>query len=205
VLYPEYDKPIDPDASLLAGARQEWQRNLSDVPGELLQFFGDRLKVHLREQGVRHDLIAAVFALDEDDLVRLLARVAALQAFLDTDDGTNLLTAYRRAANIVAIEERKDKASYGGGARDELLVQGEEKSLADSLDEIGGQVAALVEQEKFAPAMAALARLRQPVDEFFERVTVNIDDAELRENRLRLLSRIRATMNQVADFSQIEG
>jgi len=154
---------------------------------------------------VSHDLVAAVFALNEDDLIRLLARVAALRNFLDSEDGANLLTAYRRAANIVSIEEGKDKVSYAGEARAALLTEPEEKALSGSLQEISGEVGRLVEKEEFAPAMGALAKLRQPVDEFFDRVTVNVDDAVLRENRLRLLSRIRATMNQVADFSQIEG
>ncbi|HEX5319070.1 MAG TPA: glycine--tRNA ligase subunit beta [Stellaceae bacterium] len=175
------------------------------VTRDVLNFVADRLKVHLREQGVRHDLIAAVFALDETDLVRLLARVSALQAFLDSEDGANLLIAYRRAANIVAIEERKDGQPYGGADRPALLVEPEEQALVASLDEIGGQVGGMVGRETFGPAMTALSRLRQPVDEFFDRVTVNVEVKELRENRLRLLSRIRATMNQVADFSQIEG
>jgi glycyl-tRNA synthetase beta chain len=178
--------------------------------GNALEFITERLAVHLRSEGVRHDIVRAAFLPTagkgiEDNLVRLLARVDALTKFIRTDDGANLLTAYRRAANIVAIEERKDKVSYAGDASDGLLAQGEEEALAASLDEIGGQVVALVRKEEFAPAMAALARLRQPVDEFFERVTVNVDNTALRENRLRLLSRIRATMNQVADFSQIEG
>lgn len=175
------------------------------VTRDVLNFVADRLKVHLREQGVRHDLIAAVFALDETDLVRLRARVSALQAFLDSEDGANLLIAYRRAANIVAIEERKDGQSYGGADRPALLAEPEEQALVASLDEIGGEVGGMVGREAFGPAMAALSRLRQPVDEFFDRVTVNVEVKELRENRLRLLSRIRATMNQVADFSQIEG
>jgi glycyl-tRNA synthetase beta chain len=178
---------------------------LQDIKPQLLPFFEDRIKVYLREQGVSHDLVAAVFALNEDDLVRLLARVAALSDFLDSEDGANLLTAYRRAANIVSIEEGKDKTSYAGEVRAALLTAPEEKALAGSLEEISSEVGARVEREEFGSAMGALARLRQPVDEFFDRVTVNVDYAPLRDNRLRLLSRIRATMNQVADFSQIEG
>jgi glycyl-tRNA synthetase beta chain len=172
----------------------------------LLSFIADRLKVHLREQGVRHDLIAAVFALSEDDLIRLLARVDALERFLDTDDGANLLVAYRRAANIVAIEERRDDRPYNDQDEDlTVLAEAEEKTLSRALGEIGGRAGEHVIREKFEEAMAALATLRRPVDEFFDRVTVNTDDPALRENRLRLLSRIRAVMNQVADFSQIEG
>ena len=176
-------------------------------PGkELLEFFADRLKVHLRERGVRHDLIAAVFALgDEDDLVRLLARVDALGAFLKAEDGANLLVAYRRAANILRIEEKKDGRSYSGVPRPDLLQATEERTLDKALHEAALRGAAALEAEDFAAAMRALASLRGPVDKFFDKVTVNTDDKELRENRLRLLSQIRDTLNRVADFAQIEG
>jgi glycyl-tRNA synthetase beta chain len=172
---------------------------------ELLEFIGDRLKAHLREQGVRHDLIAAVFALGEDDLVRLLARVEALRKFLETEDGANLLVAYRRAANIVAIEERRDRRRYDGSVDATLFRQPEEKALYRRLDGMSVTLEACIANDRFDRAMARLATLRRPVDEFFDKVTVNAGEAELRENRLRLLSRIRSTMNQVADFSQIEG
>ena len=175
-----------------------------DPTEDLLAFIADRLKVHLREAGVRHDLIAAVFALAEDDLVRLLARVHSLAGFLGTEDGANLLVAYRRASNIVAIEERKGGWTAGAVAPD-LLHQPEERELAAHLDEAGARAEGALDREDFAQAMAALAALRRPVDEFFDKVTVNTDDPALRENRLRLLSRIRSVMNQVADFSQIEG
>jgi glycyl-tRNA synthetase beta chain len=181
------------------------QYGLRDLRSELLLFIADRLKVHLREEGVRHDLISAVFALEEDDLVRLRARVAALKVFLDTDDGLNLLTAYRRAANIVAIEERNDDRRYDQDGDLRLVRQSEELALGLALDEIGSAVTGHLQREQFEAAMSALALLRNPVDEFFEHVTVNVADPKLRENRLRLLARIRATMNQVADFSQIEG
>ncbi len=172
----------------------------------LLDFIGDRLKAHLREQHVRHDLVAAVFALKEDDLVRLLSRVEALQTFLDTDDGSNLLTAYRRASNIVSIEERRDERRYDDQDDDPRNgIEEEEKALSWALGEIGAQAGELVSRGKFEEAMAELARLRRPVDNFFDKVTVNTDDARLRENRLRLLARIRVAMNQVADFSLIEG
>jgi len=177
----------------------------STIP-DLLDFFADRLKVHLREQGVRHDLIAAVFALgNEDDLVRLLARVAALDAFLKTEDGANLLVAYRRAANIVRIEEKKDGRSYAEPPEPKLLAEPAEAALAAALEQAGARSAAALEREAFIEAMAALAVLRRPVDEFFARVTVNCDNRDLRANRLRLLARIRDTLNQVAHFSQIEG
>jgi len=172
----------------------------------LLAFFADRLKVHLREKGVRHDLITAVFTLGgEDDLVRLLARVEALDRFLKSDDGANLLVAYRRAANIVRIEEKQDNRAHDGPARREALELPEEKALAERLEAATATARAALEREAFDEAMTALAGLRGPVDEFFDRVTVNTDKPELRENRLRLLSEIRATLNRVADFSQIEG
>jgi glycyl-tRNA synthetase beta chain len=178
----------------------------ADPTGELLDFFADRLKVHLREQGVRHDLIAAVFALGgEDDLVRLLARVAALAEFLASEDGANLLIAYRRASNIVRIEEKKDGRSYGEAPDPALFRQDEERALAERLAEVARLADAALKREEFGVAMAALARLRRPVDEFFDRVTVNTEETELRVNRLRLLSHIRATLNRVADFSKIEG
>ena len=172
----------------------------------LLDFFADRLKVHLRSDGVRHDLIAAVFALgDEDDLVRLRARVDALRGFLATEDGANLLTAHKRAANIVAIEEKKDGISYSGSVESSLLSEPEERALSRSLDAVGAQSVPLVESEAFDEAMTTLAGLRGPVDAFFDRVKVNADDTDLRANRLRLLSEIRTTMGSLADFSQIEG
>ena len=173
---------------------------------DLLSFFADRLKVHLREKGVRHDLITAIFSLGgEDDLVRLLARVEALDRFLKSDDGANLLVAYRRAANIVRIEEKQDGRTYDGPARRAALEMPEEKALAERLEAATAKAETALDREAFDEAMTALAGLRAPVDEFFERVTVNTDKPELRENRLRLLSEIRATLNRVADFSQIEG
>ena len=178
----------------------------SDTALQLLEFFADRLKVYLREQGVRHDLITAVFALSgEDDLVRLLDRVKALQGFLDTEDGINLLAAYKRATNIVRIEEKKDGASYDGAADYERLAQEEEKVLHARLADAMDAAEAAVKDERFTDAMAALAGLRRPVDAFFDHVTVNAEDPDLRRNRLLLLSQIRATLNQVADFSKIEG
>ena len=173
---------------------------------ELLDFFADRLKVHLRAKGVRHDLIAAVFALGgEDDLVRLCARVAALRGFLATEDGANLLTAHKRAANIVAIEEKKDGIAYSGPVEPAMLREPEEKALNESLGAVGARSAPLVDSEAFDEAMSTLAGLRGPVDAFFDRVKVNADDGGLRANRLRLLSGIRTTMGSLADFSQIEG
>ncbi|HEX2117221.1 MAG TPA: glycine--tRNA ligase subunit beta [Alphaproteobacteria bacterium] len=178
----------------------------AQVRQDLLDFFADRLKVALREKGVRHDLIDAVFALGgEDDLVRLLARVDALGEFLKSDDGANLLIAYRRASNIVAIEEKKDKTRYDGAVNDAELVQPEEVTLAKALAETQAGIEVLLKREDFAGAMKAMALLRKPVDAFFDKVTVNAPEANLRANRLRLLSRIRATLGAVADFSKIEG
>jgi len=176
------------------------------VAGDLMAFFADRLKVVLRDQGVRHDLVDAVFALGgEDDLVRLLARVKALQAFVGSEDGANLLTAYKRASNIVRIEEKKDGHAYDQPVDAALLQQTEEKDLFGALTDAAASAKPLLDKEDFTGTMGALARLRGPVDAFFDKVTVNAEQADLRANRLRLLSQIRATLNAVADFSRIEG
>ena len=176
------------------------------VADDLLDFFGDRLKVVLRDQGVRHDLITAVMARGgEDDLTRLLARVEALKSFLETDDGANLLVAYRRAANIVRIEAKKDKRAYDGAVQAATLAQDEEKTLFSHLTEAAKGAQGALGSEDFTGAMAAMAQLRRPVDAFFDEVTVNAEDAALRENRLQLLSAIGATLAEVADFSKIEG
>jgi glycyl-tRNA synthetase beta chain len=174
------------------------------VANEVLSFFVDRLQVALKERGVRHDLIQAVFALTgEDDLVRLVRRVEALQGFLATEDGANLLTGYRRAANILRIEEKKDKAVYRGIP--EMLHQEEEQELHAALVHAKVETARALAQEDSTAAMSALARLRAPVDRFFDRVTVNTAEAALRVSRLKLLSQIVETAHQVADFSKIEG
>ncbi len=175
------------------------------LQAELLGFFADRLKVHLRTRGVRHDLIAAVFGPgEEDDLVRLLARVAALERFLRSADGANLLNAHKRARNIVTIEARKDGA-FTGPADAALLTAPEETVLHRALVAARAKAAPLLAAERFDDAMTVLAGLRGPVDAFFERVTVNARDAGLRANRLRLLGEISQTMGRLADFSQIEG
>ena len=193
------------------------QDGLADTPDPiarvLLEFFADRLKVALREKGVRHDLIDAVFALGgEDDLVRLLARVEALRGFIESDDGKNLLVAYRRAANIVKIEAKKDKVERDAGQAPAygepdpaLYKQPEEKALAEALVRVATDSGALIAKEDFAGAMRLLAGLRAPVDAFFDKVTVNAPEKELRANRLALLQRLAATMDKIADFSRIEG
>ncbi len=171
---------------------------------EVRDFFADRLKVQQREAGVRHDLIDAVFALGrEDDLVRLLARVSALQAVIATSDGANLLAGYKRAANILKIAEkdgdRFDHVSNAAAGEDEDRV------LAVALSQAEYDVGEAVDNERFADAMTALAKLRPAIDGFFENVMVNAPDAELQRHRLSLLSKFRTTAHLVADFSKIEG
>jgi glycyl-tRNA synthetase beta chain len=177
-----------------------------DTARALLEFFVDRLRVYLRERGARHDLAAAVFALGhEDDLVRLLKRVDALAAFLAGDDGANLVTAYKRASNIVRREEAKDKTVYAGSPDPALFVAPEERALSGELARATAEIRSHADREDFAGAMASLARLRPSVDVFFDDVTVNAEDPALRANRLRLLSGIRSALDTVADFSKVEG
>jgi glycyl-tRNA synthetase beta chain len=195
------------------------QRHLENAEGlarimymralDLLSFFADRLKVYLRDQGARHDLIDAVFALEgQDDLLMIVRRVEALGRFLDTEDGANLLAGYRRAANILRIEEKKDGRSYNEVPDLEIVnTQGqiEEKALAVVLYGAKEEAQKAIGSEDFEGAMRALSRLRQPVDAFFDKVTVNAEDPALRANRLRLLNDIREATRTVADFSRIEG
>jgi glycyl-tRNA synthetase beta chain len=179
------------------------------VADDLLSFFADRLKVYLRDQGARHDLIDAVFALTgQEDLLMIVRRIEALGRFLDTEDGRNLLAGYRRAANILRIEEKKDGVSYNGNpdlALIEAAGQIEEKALVVALSQARPEVEAAVANEDFEGAMRALSRLRAPVDAFFDKVTVNTDDPALRSNRLKLLNAFRDATRTVADFSRIEG
>ncbi|TMM49859.1 glycine--tRNA ligase subunit beta [Qipengyuania marisflavi] len=196
---------------------------------KLTDFLADRLKVQQREAGVRHDLIDAVFALGgEDDLVRLLARVKALQSFMDSEDGTNLLAGYKRAANILKKEDWQGSGSRIARTGDEDPMENvddpqmraiyaaraktlsytpepAEKALIDALDAAGPKAAAAIEAEDFSAAMSALASLRAPIDSFFEDVTVNDDDPAKRSARLDLLARFRDAVHRVADFSRIEG
>jgi glycyl-tRNA synthetase beta chain len=172
---------------------------------ELLSFFADRLKVQLRDQGARHDLVDAVFALEgQDDLLMVVRRVEALGKFLDTDDGKNLLAGTKRAANILRIEEKKDGRAYDGAPDAALYSLDEEKTLAKAIDQVSAEASAAVAKEDFAAAMSALAKLRPAVDAFFDKVKVNDDDAKVRENRLKLLNEIRAATRAVADFSKIQ-
>lgn len=181
----------------------------AEIAADLVAFFADRLMVQVREQGMRHDLVNAVFALGgENDLVRLLARVKALQDFVGTEDGKNLLVAYNRAANIVRAEEKKEKglgAKIAGDVDAALLQAAEETAMAAALNDVDAKARPALTREDFTAAMTALAELRAPLDVFFDRVTVNADDPGLRLNRLKLLNSIRATIDRVADFSKIEG
>jgi glycyl-tRNA synthetase beta chain len=180
---------------------------LKDVAlaGELLSFFADRLKGQLREQGARHDLVDAVFALEgQDDLLMVVRRVEALGKFLDTDDGKNLLAGTKRAANILRIEEKKDGRAYDGAPDAALYSLDEEKALAKAIDQVKAEAGAAVAKEDFAAAMSAMAKLLPAVDAFFDKVKVNDDDPKVRENRLKLLNEIRAATRAVADFSKIQ-
>jgi glycyl-tRNA synthetase beta chain len=175
------------------------------VVADLLVFFADRLKVQLREQGARHDLVDAVFALEgQDDLLMVVRRVEALGKFLDTDDGKNLLAGTKRAANILRIEEKKDGKAFDGAPDSALYSLDEEKTLAKAIDQVKAEASAAVAKEDFAVAMTAMAKLRPAVDAFFEHVKVNDDDPKVRENRLKLLNEIRAATRAVADFSKIQ-
>jgi glycyl-tRNA synthetase beta chain len=176
------------------------------LSSDLLSFFADRLKVQLREQGARHDLVDAVFALEgQDDLLMVVRRVEALGQFLDTDDGKNLLAGTKRASNILAIEEKRDKRTFDGAPDPHLYSLAEEKALADAIDLVKVEASVAVMNEDFASAMGYMAELRPAVDAFFDKVKVNDDDPKVRENRLKLLNEIRSATRAVADFSKIEG
>jgi len=179
--------------------------DVKDASDELLAFFGDRLKVQQRDKGVRHDLVDAVFAKGDDDLVRILSRVSALSAFLETDDGVNLLAGYKRAANILKIEEKKDSKTYDQPVDATCLELEEEKALVATLGGAKEATENALLEEDFEKAMEALSHLRAPIDAFFDKVIVNTDDASVRANRLALLSEIRTAVNTVADFGLIEG
>ncbi|MBN05932.1 glycine--tRNA ligase subunit beta [Ponticaulis sp.] len=177
----------------------------TQVNADLLSFFADRLKQYLRDQGKRHDLIDAVFALGEDDLVAITNRVDALQSFLSSDDGANLLAGFKRAANILKAEEKKDGTTYQGTVNPELLTESQEKDLFAALQDGETKAGAALAAEDFEAAMGVLSSLRGPIDAFFDHVTVNADDVAVRQNRLYLLSQIRSVLGQVADFTKIEG
>jgi glycyl-tRNA synthetase beta chain len=189
------------------GVNPKWlvEEKLAKPILELLAFFADRLKVQLRDQGARHDLVDAVFALEgQDDLLMVVRRVEALGKFLETDDGKNLLMGTKRASNILAIEEKKDKRAFDGAPDSALYKLAEEKTLAKAIEQARGEAGNAVAKEDFAAAMSAMAKLRPAVDAFFDKVKVNDDDPLVRENRLKLLNQIRAATRAVADFSKIQ-
>ncbi|MGH6751715.1 MAG: DALR anticodon-binding domain-containing protein, partial [Bradyrhizobium sp.] len=186
-------------------ANQEAETASDRVFG-LLDFIVDRLEVQLRATGQRHDLVKAALSIKlEDDLLMVVRRVEALGNFLDTDDGKNLLAGTKRASNILSIEEKKDKRSFDGTPDATLYKLDEEKALATAIDQVKSEAGAAVAKEDFAAAMSAMAKLRPAVDAFFDKVKVNDDEPNVRENRLKLLNEIRAATRAVADFSKIEG
>jgi glycyl-tRNA synthetase beta chain len=190
-------------AKRLEEFKNEFAREISD---SLLFFFAERLRALLRAEGVRHDLVDAVFAREgQDDLFLLIHRVEALGKFLNTEDGKNLLAGYKRATNIIRIEEKKDGREYTGAPDRSFYERAEEETLAHEINVAKIVATRAVEAEDFEGAMSPLARLRHSVDAFFDKVTVNVDDKPLRENRLKLLNEIRAATRAVADFSKIEG
>lgn len=204
---PEVKKALDAAILKAEGIRAGLEAGFGFLESQgVWNFMSDRLKVALKEKGIRHDLIDAVLSLGhEDDLVRLVARVEALQAFLKSDDGANLLAGYKRAVNILKLEEKKDGKTFIGEVGEKLLTEQAEKSLFAALVKARAAITAALAKEDFVAAMQQMAALRVPVDSFFEGVKVNADDKQVRENRLRLLASLRATLHQVADFSKIEG
>ncbi len=185
---------------------ERFDKLLSTAQFDLLSFFADRLKVYLKDQGKRHDLIDAVFALGgQDDLLMIVRRVEALSTFLATDDGKNFLAGVKRASNILRIEEKKDGKSFDGDVNNKLLTLPEEITLHAAVTEASTFAKKAIAQEDFEAAMKAIAKLRAPVDAFFDKVTVNDSNADIRTNRLALLTKIRAATAEVADFSKIEG
>lgn len=195
----------DPEREFFDGQRiMELQASLVPFIGDLLAFFHDRLKVYLRDQGARHDLIDAVITPQSDDLLQIVRRVEALGSFLDTEDGRNLLAGTKRAANILAAEEKK-KTAIASTVEPDLFREDAEKSLFAAVNQAEKQAGEAIQNEDFSAAMLALSVLREPVDSFFEQVLVNDEDQSVRANRLALLARIRAATDQVADFSKIAG
>ncbi len=195
------------DGKVRLGLRGAISKARNDLePSDLLAFFADRLKVQLRDEGKRHDLVDAVFALGDDDLVRIVARVEALTGFLSTDDGRNLLAGYKRAVNILRAEAKKNpNEAYDGAPDSALFTEAEEHALNKALQSTLEAMEPQLDREDFTSAMASLAGLRGPVDAFFDKVLVNDERPDIRMNRLRLLSQIRDAANRVADFSLIAG
>ena len=172
---------------------------------DLLSFFHDRLKVSLRDSGARHDLVDAVISSDSDDILQIVSRVNALGSLLDAEDGKALLAGYKRAANILTAEEKKDSRTYSGAVEIASLSTPEEQSLAAAVEQANTDVTARLENDDYTGAVSVLASLRTPVDAFFEKVLVNDPDPAIRANRLNLLASLRDTMHLVADFSKVAG
>ncbi|MEM7211993.1 MAG: glycine--tRNA ligase subunit beta, partial [Pseudomonadota bacterium] len=186
--------------------REQVLESLYPMIDDLIAFIADRLKVHLRDQGIRHDVIQACFDLGgQDDLVLLVNRVKALQAFVDSYDGANLLAGYKRASNIVGAEEKKDGVEYSGAPEAKFTEQDEERALFDALDAAEPEISKALAAEDFTAAMQEMAKLRAPIDAFFEHVIVNAENQIVRRNRLCLLTRVRQVMRQVAVWEAIEG
>jgi len=195
----------DQEREFFDGQRlMELNASLSPFIADLVAFFHERLKVYLRDQGARHDLIDAVITPQSDDLLQIVRRVEALGSFLDTEDGKNLLAGTKRAANILAAEEKK-KTAVAEAVEPALFKENAEKSLFAAVNQAEKQAGEAIQNEDFSAAMLALSALREPVDSFFESVLVNDEDLAVRANRLALLTRIRAATGQVADFSKIAG
>jgi glycyl-tRNA synthetase beta chain len=202
-LYKDGLEPVPNDLHPLKGP---WAFPYENFARAVSDFLLDRLRVQLRAEGARHDLVAASIGPEgqqDDDILRILARAAALQSLIESDTGTNLLAAYKRAQNILRIEEKKD-GPHAGPVDEALLAQPEEQALNTALAETETTTRECLAREDFPAAMTGLAALRAPTDAFFEGILVNDPDPSLRLNRLRLLSRLRAAMDAVADFSQIE-
>ena len=189
-----------------AAAEKQFEQKAIEVSADLQQFLIGRLKVILQAEGKRHDVVDACFnASAQDDIGLFCIRAEALNDFLSTEDGKNLLAGTKRAANILRIEEKKDGTTYAAAVNASLLSAPEEKALATAIDAAMPRIEAAIASEDFAAAMTALAALRAPVDAFFDKVKVNDDDKQVRANRLNLLARIKQAAGLVADFSKIEG
>ena len=185
---------------------QNVQARVRIVIYDLLSFFHDRLKVFLKDQGIRHDVIDACLAMPgNDDLTLLVKRATALQAFISSDDGTNLLQGFKRANNILSQAEAKDGVEYSFGADPKFAESDEERALFNALDLAEQAIAPAMKQEDFAAAMGAIAQLRAPIDAFFTAVQINTDNQIVRRNRLNLLHRIRAVCSGVADLTRVDG
>ena len=187
-------------------AKKEWLETSDEKSKDLLSFFHDRLKVYLRDKGISHDVIDACLAMpNNDDFTLLVKRAEALQGFVGSDDGTNLLQGFKRANNILSQAEAKDGVEYSYGADIKFAETDAERELFGALDTAEAAISPSMEAEDFGAAMTAMAGLRGPIDAFFEAVQVNADSETVRRNRLNLLSRIRTVMRQVADFTKVEG